>query len=59
LRKAGNPTLPSTLGQELATNPFLRCHVPEVRVAIAHHAGLPVNTDGEAFARLRQWKDDF
>lgn len=59
LRKAGHPTLPSTLAQELATNPFLRCHVPGVRVALAHHAGLPIDTDVEAFARLRQWKDNF
>lgn len=58
-RKAGLPTLPSTIGQELGTNPFLRCHVPAVRVAISHYAGCPVNTDLEAFSRLRQWKDSF
>lgn len=59
LRKAGLPTLPSTIGQELATNPFLRCHVPAVRVAISHHTGCAVNTDVEAFSRLRQWKDNY
>jgi hydroxyacylglutathione hydrolase len=57
LRKAGQPTLPSTMAQELATNPFLRCHVPALRVAISHHAGSPVNSEVAAFARLRQWKD--
>lgn len=59
LRKAGLPTLPSSIGQELACNPFLRCHQPAVRVAISHHAGCPVNTELEAFTRLRQWKDSF
>jgi len=59
LRKAGLPTLPSSIGQELATNPFLRCHVPALRVAISHHTGSAVNTDVEAFARLREWKDSY
>ena len=59
LRKAGQPTLPSFIAQELATNPFLRCHEPTVRVAISHHCGLPVNTDIEAFSLLRQWKDTY
>lgn len=58
-RKSGQPTLPSSIGQELATNPFLRCHEPEVRVAISHHSGHPINTAVEAFSRLRQWKDGY
>ena len=32
-RHRGEPTVPSTIGLELATNPFLRCDVPEVRSA--------------------------
>jgi hydroxyacylglutathione hydrolase len=58
-RKSGQPTLPTSIGQELATNPFLRCHVPAVRVAISHHCGVTVNTPIEAFSRLRQWKDSY
>lgn len=57
LRKSGLATLPVCMGRELATNPFLRCHVPGVRVAIAQHEGMPANTDEEAFACLRRWKD--
>lgn len=59
LRKAGHPTLPSTIAQELTANPFLRCHLPRVRVAIAQHSEIVPNTDGEAFSLLRQWKDDY
>lgn len=59
LRKAGRPTLPSSVGQELATNPFLRCQEHTVRVAIMQHSGLPVNSDVEAFSLLRQWKDSY
>ena len=58
-RKSGRPTLPSTIGGELATNPFLRCHEPSVRVAISHHAGRAIDSDTEAFALLRQWKDRY
>jgi len=58
-RKAGHPTLPSTIGQERATNPFLRCHVDTVREAVARHAQRPLNTDVEVFSALRQWKDEF
>ncbi len=59
LRKAGKPTLPSNIGQEQATNPFLRCHEQALRVAISHHTGSPINTDVEAFTALRQWKNSF
>ncbi len=59
LRKAGLPTLPSSIGRELATNPFLRCHVAGVRDAIAQHAGTSMNTPLAAFAALRQWKDQY
>ncbi|MEW5771214.1 MAG: hydroxyacylglutathione hydrolase [Pseudomonadota bacterium] len=58
-RKAGLPTLPSTIGQERAANPFLRCHLPAVQVAISQHQGLSVNGAMEAFAALRRWKDDY
>jgi hydroxyacylglutathione hydrolase len=59
LRKSGQATLPTTIGQELASNPFLRCHETTVRVAISHHCGTTVTADVEAFTLLRQWKDHF
>jgi len=58
-RARGLPTLPSTIAEELATNPFLRCSEPAVRAAAERRvpgAGAdPVST----FAALRAWKNQF
>lgn len=59
LRERGEPTVPSTLGLELATNPFLRCDTPPVRAAAAAHAGRELVQDHEVFAVIRSWKDGF
>ena len=57
-RQRGEPTVPSTIGLELATNPFLRCDVPEVRAAAA--GGTADAVDRTAiFAALRKRKDNF
>ena len=50
------PTLPSTLALELATNPFLRTQSPAVRQAALRHAPQSHN-DVEIFAAIRAWKD--
>lgn len=55
LRKEGKMTCPSTIGQELKTNPFLRCDSPEIRKKL----GLEQATDAEVFAALRTAKDNF
>jgi len=55
LAEACEPTVPSTIGQELATNPFLRAVTPEMKRAL----GMDSATDVEVFARLRRMKDDF
>ncbi len=54
-RKSGRPTVPTTLSHELATNPFLRANLPEVKALI----GLPDASDAEAFAEIRARKDRF
>lgn len=62
LRAENRPTLPSTIGEELATNPFLRCHIPAVaRRAANHGASGSAGGSGEVevFAQLRRWKDSF
>lgn len=59
LRRAGRPTLPSLLGDELAANPFLRVDIPEVGDAIASHLGRAPGDRVAAFAELRRWKDGF
>lgn len=58
LRAAGQPSVPSTLGEEKATNPFLRCAEPAVVMAAqARRPGLSDPVD--VFAELRAWKDVF
>ncbi len=59
LRERGVPTVPSTIAEELATNPFLRCDVPAVRRAAEARAGRPLPTNEAVFAAVRQWKDAF
>lgn len=56
----GLPTLPSTMGEELATNPFLRCDQTSVRqMAEKIAGGMPCQTSLQVFAALRAWKDRF
>jgi hydroxyacylglutathione hydrolase len=62
LRAQGRPTLPARLATELQINPFLRTRHPDVRQAVAHHAGLgntQATDEVAVFAALRQWKNDF
>lgn len=56
-RERGEPTLPSTIAEELATNPFLRCTEPEVIASAQRHAGRPLLSPVEVFAELREWKN--
>lgn len=58
IRARGEPTLPTTLRQEKAVNPFLRCAVSEVAdSALAH--GAHDASPPAVFAALRQWKNTF
>jgi hydroxyacylglutathione hydrolase len=54
LRAAGRATVPSTLGEERATNPFLRPQSRELRATI----GLD-GADVDVFAKTRALKDAF
>ena len=58
-RERDEPTVPSTLALELATNPFLRCTDPAVRAAAQHHAGRELGADHAVFGIVRAWKDGF
>ncbi|MEM6757990.1 MAG: hydroxyacylglutathione hydrolase [Pseudomonadota bacterium] len=51
----GEPTVPSTLAEELATNPFLRGHDAGIRA----HLGMPDADDSAVFAEIRTRKDNF
>lgn len=55
LRAAGKPTLPTTIGLELATNPFLRWHDPAIR----RNLGMEKADDVAVFAEIRKRKDVF
>jgi len=58
LREANHPTLPSNIGIELATNPFLRLNQPEVLASIqARQPDANLSAPSEAFKLLRNWKD--
>ncbi|MEQ9200689.1 MAG: hydroxyacylglutathione hydrolase C-terminal domain-containing protein, partial [Rhodospirillales bacterium] len=54
-RQAGRPTVPSTLGEERATNPFLRADQP----ALQQDIGMVGAQPEEVFAEVRQRKDRF
>lgn len=53
LRDRGEPTLPTTLAQERATNPFLRAAEPSIR----KNLGMSDAEDWQVFAEIRQRKD--
>jgi hydroxyacylglutathione hydrolase len=55
MRAANRPTVPSTMGVERATNPFLRADAPGVARAV----GLPANDPTSVFAEVRRRKDAF
>lgn len=59
LRAQGKPTLPSTLADELATNPFLRCDVAAVRTRAERESPGANASTVAAFAALRAWKNRF
>jgi len=58
-RAQGQPTIPSLMSDELATNPFLRCHLPHIQ-AVAHtHTPSAATNPETTFAAIRAWKDVF
>tara|TARA_Y100000591_G_scaffold285838_1_gene268356 strand:+ start:839 stop:1597 length:759 start_codon:yes stop_codon:yes gene_type:complete len=52
---SNQPTIPSTLSQEIRTNIFLRCNDPEIK----HTLGLKDSSEFEVFSKLRDLKDSF
>ncbi|HTN48439.1 MAG TPA: hydroxyacylglutathione hydrolase [Burkholderiaceae bacterium] len=60
LRDFGEPTLPSTIGLELRTNPFMRSDSDAVRAAAVAHAGAPAGRSRtDVFTAIRAWKNEF
>ena len=54
-RARGEATLPTTIGDELATNPFLRWHDPVIR----RNLGMEGAADADVFGEIRKRKDVF
>lgn len=59
MRRLGKPTVPSTMADEIATNPFMRTLCPEVEKSAADHSGRGLADQVSVFAAVRQWKDNF
>lgn len=58
IRSAGSPTVPSSIAEELATNPFLRSDKPSVAAA-ALARGADGTDPARVFAAIREWKNGF
>jgi hydroxyacylglutathione hydrolase len=57
LREKGLPTVPTTIKDEKASNPFLRCDISE---EIRQSVGVTATDSGaDAFAKVRKAKDNF
>jgi hydroxyacylglutathione hydrolase len=59
LRAQGKPTLPSRLGDEKRTNPFLRVREPAVIESANKYLGARVADPVRVFAAIRDWKNQF
>jgi hydroxyacylglutathione hydrolase len=55
MRREGRLPMPSTLAEELATNPFLRASLPAMKAAV----GMQGAPDARVFAEIRARKDRF
>lgn len=54
-RNAQLPSLPSSIGLERATNPFLRCRVPEIQAAL----DLKNGSELDVFTKLREIRNSY
>ncbi len=59
LRAKGLPSIPSFLGLERKTNPFLRCEFESVKQSVEQQARFVHATPAQVFKSLRLWKDNF
>ncbi len=58
-RSAGKPTVPSTIGEEKRTNPFLRSNSPELRRTLQTRFPDLATDPVAVFAKTRELKDNF
>ncbi|WP_287878110.1 hydroxyacylglutathione hydrolase [Aquitalea sp.] len=55
----GLPTLPTELGLEKTTNPFMRSDIASVQYTASRHTGQHLSQRVEVFTVLREWKNNF
>ncbi|RJG06530.1 hydroxyacylglutathione hydrolase [Noviherbaspirillum cavernae] len=58
-REQGQPTVPSTIGLEKATNPFLRYREKDILDRLTKEQLISSTEPIPAFAALRQWKNSY
>lgn len=58
-RSRNEATLPTDIGQEKATNPFLRVAEPSVIAAASDFKGTKLRDPVEVLAAVREWKNQF
>ena len=59
LRMQDIPTLPTSIGQELLINPFLRDESIEIKNTLEYVHNMECLSPVDVFSGLRQWKDSF
>jgi hydroxyacylglutathione hydrolase len=59
MREQGHPSVPSTMAEERATNPFLRVSAPTVIAAASRYRGRSLSAPVDVFAAIREWKNNF
>lgn len=59
LRGKNLPSLPSTLGNEMRYNPFLRTDRVNIMKAVAQYSGQNIDNSEDCFRYMRMWKDAF
>jgi hydroxyacylglutathione hydrolase len=55
LRESNNPSLPSTIALELATNPFLRCSSEQIQTTLQSNNASPQET----FRIIREMRNHY
>ena len=58
-RQNNQATIPSTIGTELAINPFLRSYSEEIKAVISAQFEVDKPSDLQTFTLLREWKNNF
>ncbi len=58
-REQQQPTVPTSIELELATNPFMRCDQDSVRQAATSRSGENLTTGATVLGAVRRWKDEF